>query len=75
MAVTAAFDVDVVDLVRQKPARKRTESIRRLSKRAMAFGREEYADDIAKIEREKPKTYADCQARGLGIARPCPYIS
>lgn len=73
--MTAAFDVEASEIVPAKRARKRTVSVTRLSKREIAFARAEYGAEAARIAQEKPRTYAECEARGLGLVRPCPYIS
>lgn len=42
---------------------------------ALEHDREEYARDIGYLERDRPRTYGDCQRVGLGTAeRPCPYL-
>lgn len=54
--------------------RARTISIKRLSKRDLERGRRMYPPDPAAPPR--PRTWGECQARGLGTPdAPCPYVS
>lgn len=56
-------------------ARKRTENMIRASKHAIALGRVEYAAEIKRARRDRPRTWGECKERGLGIERPCPFVT
>ena len=53
--------------------RARTTSVKRLAKRELEQGRQEYPPSInAAIPR--PRTWGECEERGLGAWVPCPYV-
>lgn len=54
--------------------RARTESIKRLSKRALAAGALKYPPSI-QAEHQRPRTRADCLPGGCNEQRPCPWTS
>lgn len=76
-----AYDVDVTDLVRgdgeggrKSRVRAKTISIKRLSKREMALGRELWPPSINDAH-ERPLTRADCLPGGCNEHRPCVFVS
>ena len=54
--------------------RKHTESILRLSKRALYAGTMEFPPSINE-ECPRPATWGECVELGLGVASPCPHVS
>jgi hypothetical protein len=54
--------------------RKHGESIARLSGAALARGRRRWPAIINRVAR-RPRTLDECDARGFGVARPCPFVS
>lgn len=74
MAV-AAWDVDVEQVRRRKPlVARRTLSVRDARVRALARSAAEYPPSINAAD-PRPREFAECEARGLGAATPCPYVS
>ncbi len=69
---------DTADLVQVRPrrhrhgARARTESVRRLSKRALQAGTLEYPPDEQEL---LPLTRGACEPGGWNGERPCPFVS
>lgn len=74
--MSAAFDVPLADLTRPGPARvrPRTESLRRVAKRDLRDGAEEYPEQPG-VDYMRPRTLAECESVGLGDITPCPFVS
>lgn len=54
-------------------SRAHTVSMRRFSKRELALGEMLYPP--ARGAPLRPKTWGECQSRGLGVESPCPFVS
>jgi len=61
------------DLIQRTRERARTINVRRLAKSELERGRLSNPTPADALPR--PRTWGECQSRGLGVAHPCPYVS
>lgn len=74
MAIAEDFDVSV-ETLRKPRVRGVTQSVKRLSKRALEQGRSRANELLDGIEETRPTVRSQCLPGGRNAERPCPWVS